>query len=162
MHSLLVDSFDLLTDKRRIISPDLQCLWFHDDSHEGCRLTQLSAEGDLNHVSSLALLCHSDNSTSGCQPRVSSAWSISLTLCWRLYSGYSWGHLVVPYTKELISRPFLDENSIWRLFWDRVDPWPAAGCFFPALCHFCIGCHWFAKPQGAGKVFGKVDWSPKR
>ena len=43
---------------------------------------------------------------------------------------YSWGHLVVPYTEELISRPFLDENSIWRLFWDRVDPWPAAGCFF--------------------------------
>ena len=55
---------------------------------EGCRLTQLSAEDDLNHVSSLALLCRSDNSTSGCQPRVSSAWSISLTLCWRLYSGY--------------------------------------------------------------------------
>ena len=25
---------------------------------------------------------------------------------------YSWGHLVVPYTEELISRPFLDENSI--------------------------------------------------
>ena len=44
--------------------------------------------GDLNHVSSLALLCHSDTSISGCQPRVSSAWSISLTLCWRLYSGY--------------------------------------------------------------------------
>ena len=43
---------------------------------------------------------------------------------------YSWGHLVVPYTEELISRPFLDENSIWRLFWDRVDPWPAAGCFY--------------------------------
>ena len=27
-------------------------------------------------------------------------------------SVYSWGHLVVPYTEELISRPFLDENSI--------------------------------------------------
>ena len=25
---------------------------------------------------------------------------------------YSWGHLVVPYKEELISRPFLDENSI--------------------------------------------------
>ena len=25
---------------------------------------------------------------------------------------YSWGHLVVPYTEELISRQFLDENSI--------------------------------------------------
>ena len=25
---------------------------------------------------------------------------------------YSWGHLVVPYTEELIFRPFLDENSI--------------------------------------------------
>ena len=25
---------------------------------------------------------------------------------------YSWGHLVVPYTEELISRPFLDDNSI--------------------------------------------------
>ena len=35
MHSLLVDSFDLLTDKRHKILPDLQCLWFHDDSHEG-------------------------------------------------------------------------------------------------------------------------------
>ena len=45
-------------------------------------------------------------------------------------NNYSWGHLVVPYTEELISRPFLDENSIWRLFWDRVDPWPAAGCFY--------------------------------
>ena len=67
--------------------------------------------------------------------------------------GYSWGHLVVPYTEELISRPFLDENSIWRLFWDRVDPWPAAGCFFPALCHFCIGFHWIAKSHGAGTVF---------
>ena len=66
---------------------------------------------------------------------------------------YSWGHLVVPYTEELISRPFLDENSIWRLFWDRVDPWPAAGCFFPALCHFCIGFHWIAKSHGAGTVF---------
>ena len=42
---------------------------------------------------------------------------------------YSWGHLVVPYTEELISRLFLVENSIWQLFWDRVDPWPAAGCF---------------------------------
>ena len=68
-------------------------------------------------------------------------------------SSYSWGHLVVPYTEELISRPFLDENSIWRLFWDRVDPWPAAGCFFPALCHFCIGFHWIAKSHGAGTVF---------
>ena len=66
---------------------------------------------------------------------------------------YSWGHLVVPYTEELISRPFLDENSIWRLFWDHVDPWPAAGCFFPALCHFCIGFHWIAKSHGAGTVF---------
>ena len=66
---------------------------------------------------------------------------------------YSWGHLVVPYTEELISRLFLDENSIWRLFWDRVDPWPAAGCFFPALCHFCIGFHWIAKSHGAGTVF---------
>ena len=66
---------------------------------------------------------------------------------------YSWGHLVVPYTEELISRPFLDENLIWRLFWDRVDPWPAAGCFFPALCHFCIGFHWIAKSHGAGTVF---------
>ena len=43
---------------------------------------------------------------------------------------YSWGHLVVPYTEELISRPFLDENSIWQLFWDRVDPWPATVCLF--------------------------------
>ena len=25
---------------------------------------------------------------------------------------YSWGNQVVPYTEELISRPFLDENSI--------------------------------------------------
>ena len=66
---------------------------------------------------------------------------------------YSWGHLVVPYTEELISRPFLDEKSIWWLFWDRVDPWPAAGCFFPALCHFCIGFHWIAKSHGAGTVF---------
>ena len=40
---------------------------------------------------------------------------------------YSWGHLVVPNTEELISRPFLDENSIRQLFWDRVNPWPAAG-----------------------------------
>ena len=48
----------------------------------------------------------------------------------RSQARYSWGHLVVPYTEELISRPFLDENSIWRLFWDRVDPWPAAGCFY--------------------------------
>ena len=69
------------------------------------------------------------------------------------YSWCSWGHLVVPYTEELISRPFLDENSIWRLIWDRVDPWPAAGCFFPALCHFCIGFHWIAKSHGAGTVF---------
>ena len=66
---------------------------------------------------------------------------------------FSWGHLVVPYTEVLISRPFLDENSIWQLFWDRVDPWPANGWFFPALCHFCIGFHRFAKSQWAGKVF---------
>ena len=25
--------------------------------------------------------------------------------------------------------------------------------FFPALCHFCIGFHRFAKSQWAGKVF---------
>ena len=85
------------------ISPDLQCLWFHDDSHEGCRLTQLSAEDDLNHVSSLALLCHSDNSTSGCQTRVSSAWSLSPTLCWRLFSGYL--------CKNLFSRHNFVENT---------------------------------------------------
>ena len=59
----------------------------------------------------------------------------------------------MPYTEELISRLFLVENSIWRLFWDRVDPWPAAGWFFPALCHFCIRFHRFAKSQGVGKVF---------
>ena len=44
---------------------------------------------------------------------------------------YSWGHLVVPYTEELISRPFLDENSIRQLFWDHLNPWPATGGFFP-------------------------------
>ena len=33
----------------------------------------------------------------------------------------------MPYTKELISRPFLDKNSIRQLFWDRVNPWPATG-----------------------------------
>ena len=33
-----------------------------------------------------------------------------------LHTMYSWGHLVVPYTEELISRPFLDENSIRQLF----------------------------------------------
>ena len=31
-------------------------------------------------------------------------------------NSYSWGHLVVPNTEELISRPFLDENSIRQLF----------------------------------------------
>ena len=40
---------------------------------------------------------------------------------------YSWGHLVVPNTEELISRLFLDENSIRQLFWKRVNPWPATG-----------------------------------
>ena len=39
---------------------------------------------------------------------------------------YSWSHLVVTYTEELISRSFQDENQIWQLFWVRVDPWSAA------------------------------------
>ena len=58
-------------------------------------------------------------------------------MLWQDFSGivifskaYSCPNLVVSYTEELISRPFLDENSIWQLFWDRVDPWPAAGCFY--------------------------------
>ena len=60
---------------------------------------------------------------------------------------------VKPNTDKLIFRPFLDENSIWQLFWDYLDPWPATGGFPPALCHFCIEFHWFAKSQGAGRVF---------
>ena len=50
----------------------------------------------------------------------------------------SWRHLVVPYTEELISRLFLGENSIWQLFWDHVDPWPATVCFFPPSVTFVL------------------------
>ena len=42
-------------------------------------------------------------------------------------SKYSLVRLVRPNTEELISRLFLDENSIRQLFWDRVNPWPATG-----------------------------------
>ena len=51
---------------------------------------------------------------------------------------YSWGHLVVPNTEELISRPFLDENSIWQLFWDRVNPWPATGGLALLQLQLCL------------------------
>ena len=53
---------------------------------------------------------------------------------------YSWGHLVVPYTEELISLPFLDENSIQQLFWDHLNTWPATGGFFlrPLSPLFCL------------------------
>ena len=59
--------------------------------------------------------------------------TMTYLICWSGKRGtraYSLVRLVRPNTEELISRPFLDENSIWRLFWDRVDPWPAAGCFY--------------------------------
>ena len=51
---------------------------------------------------------------------------------------YSWGHLVVPNTEELISRPFLDENSIRQLFWDRVNPWPATGGLALLQLQLCL------------------------
>ena len=53
-------------------------------------------------------------------------------------SSYSWPPLVVPISEELISRPFLDENSIRQLFWDRVNPWPAAGGLALLQLQLCL------------------------
>ena len=51
---------------------------------------------------------------------------------------YSCPSLVCPNTEELISRPFLDENSIRQLFWDRVNPWPAAGGLALLQLQLCL------------------------
>ena len=70
----------------------------------------------------------------------------------------SWSHLVKPNTEELISRPLLDENSIWQLFWDYLDPWPATGGFSPALCHFCIEFHWFPRELAGYFLVDLLKW----
>ena len=72
-----------------------------------------------------------------------------------LFGKYSWEHLAVQYTEKLISRLFLDENPIFQSdnFFEIVStPGLLLDGFFPALCHFCIGFHRFAKSQWAGKL----------
>ena len=51
---------------------------------------------------------------------------------------YSLVRLVWQNTEELISRPFLDENSIRQLFWDRVNPWPATGGLALLQLQLCL------------------------
>ena len=41
---------------------------------------------------------------------------------------YSWVGLVLPYTEELISRPFVGENRFRLVFQDRMGPKNAIGC----------------------------------
>ena len=42
---------------------------------------------------------------------------------------YSWPSLVVPYSEELFSRLFLDENQFWWVLQNRMDTEDAMGCF---------------------------------
>ena len=41
---------------------------------------------------------------------------------------YSWVGLVLPYTEEPISQPFLGENRFRLVFQDRMGPKNAIGC----------------------------------
>ena len=65
--------------------------------------------------------------------------------------------IVLPKMEELISQPFLDENSIWKLFWDRVDLWNGVGgvsllqapfshFFSLLLMRISNGQKWFLRP----------------
>ena len=51
---------------------------------------------------------------------------------------YSWPSLVVPYSEEPFSRPFLGENWFWLVLQKRMSTENAVGCLFFSHAHFCL------------------------
>ena len=55
-----------------------------------------------------------------------------------LKSIYSWPSLVVPYSEEPFSRPFLGENWFWIVLQKRMSTENAVGCLFFSHAHVCL------------------------
>ena len=51
---------------------------------------------------------------------------------------YSWPSLVVPYSEELFSRLFLDENQFWWVLQNRMSTENAVGCLFCLSRSLCL------------------------
>ena len=55
-----------------------------------------------------------------------------------MHNIYSWPSLVVPYSEEPFSRPFLGENWFWLVLQKRMSTENAVGCLFFSHAHFCL------------------------
>ena len=61
-----------------------------------------------------------------------------LVKIYAMFIWYSWPSLVVPYSEELFSRLFLDENQFWWVLQNRMSTENAVGCLFCLSRSLCL------------------------
>ena len=74
-------------------------------------------------------------------PQCSPHWGADVRIALGKYESpipYSCPSLVVPYSEELISRPFLGENRFWWVLQKRMSTENAVGCLFCLSRSLCL------------------------